>query len=157
MSNYKATVKQWEQVGKWSNRDQSSTDACILELRDRVQALETQANHFVDVPKMVSAATDENLRGLWRAKNGFLEALRAIYDLGVAHGQARSRKVAEPAPVAGGLVERVANAIGDADNEGLTNMTWNHHARAAILEVARWMQQQGWKAAGEWLEVEIGQ
>ena len=41
--------------------------------------------------------------------------------------------------VAGSLVERVADAIGAADDEGLTNMTWSYHARAAIREVAAWM------------------
>jgi hypothetical protein len=34
------------------------------------------------------------------------------------------------------LVDGVADAIETADGEGLTNMTWNYHARAAIREVA---------------------
>ncbi len=48
----------------------------------------------------------------------------------------------EPEPPtfpADSLVGRVAIAIAAADDEGLTNMTWNYHARAAILEVATWM------------------
>jgi hypothetical protein len=44
MDNYKATPRQWERVGTWSNRGGSSTDSCILELRARVMALEAQAN-----------------------------------------------------------------------------------------------------------------
>jgi hypothetical protein len=39
------------------------------------------------------------------------------------------------------LVERVADAIGTADDEGLTNMTWNYHALAAIREVAAWINE----------------
>jgi hypothetical protein len=39
------------------------------------------------------------------------------------------------------LVERVADAIGAADDEGLTNMTWSNHSRAAILEVAAWLTE----------------
>jgi len=40
------------------------------------------------------------------------------------------------------LVERVADAIGAADDEGLTNMTWRYHARAAIREVAAWLRER---------------
>jgi hypothetical protein len=39
------------------------------------------------------------------------------------------------------LVERVAQGIAAADDEGLTNMTWNYHARAAIREVAAWLRE----------------
>jgi hypothetical protein len=39
------------------------------------------------------------------------------------------------------LVERVAQGIAAADDEGLTNMTWNYHARAAIREVAAWLTE----------------
>jgi hypothetical protein len=60
------------------------------------------------------------------------------------------------------LVERVADAIGAADDEGLTNMTWSNHSRAAILEVAGalidWHDSDqvfhtAWEAA-KWLERE---
>ena len=47
---------------------------------------------------------------------------------------------AEVRPAAG-LVERVAQGIAAADDEGLTNMTWNYHARAAIREVAAWLRE----------------
>jgi hypothetical protein len=42
---------------------------------------------------------------------------------------------------AGALLDRVADAIGAADDEGLTNMTWSNHSRAAILEVAAWLTE----------------
>jgi hypothetical protein len=35
----------------------------------------------------------------------------------------------------------VAQGIAAADDEGLTNMTWNYHARAAIREVAAWLRE----------------
>jgi hypothetical protein len=54
-------------------------------------------------------ATDEELWKLW-AEFGFA-AFRAIYNLGVTHGLASSREVVEPAPVAGGFMERVAYII----------------------------------------------
>jgi hypothetical protein len=85
------------------------------ELRARVMALETQAGNLKgsltsSTPPPV--ATDENLWSLWAKRpSGPLSApaaLRAVYDLGVAHGQAGSREVAEPAPVAGEVKELVA-------------------------------------------------
>ena len=71
--------------------------------------------------------------------------------------QASSREVAAPAPVAGGLVERVKLAIDSAlyDED---DHQWNE-GRAAILEVARWLREQGTPASG-WamrLEQEAGQ
>jgi hypothetical protein len=53
------------------------------------------------------------------------------------HGEAAER--AEPDPAAS-LVDRVASAIAKADDEGLTNMTWSYHSRAAIREVAAWLR-----------------
>ena len=50
----------------------------------------------------------------------------------------------DPAPVAGGLVERVAYAI-TGDSDGPIN--WKNEARATILEVARWMREQGTPAS----------
>jgi hypothetical protein len=61
-----------------------------------------------------------------------------------------------------GLVERVAEGIAAADDEGLTNMTWNYHACAAIREVAaallEWhdsdqLVHTAWEAA-KWLQQE---
>jgi hypothetical protein len=151
MDNHKATPKQWEEVGAFV----SATRDCILELRARVEALEAQAGNLKgsltsSTPPPV--ATDDELWNIWANRpNRPLSApaaLRTIYNLGIEHGQARSREVAEPAPVARGLVERVKSAI--------DSVSLDEKARAAILEVARWMQRQGWKAAGEWLEVEAG-
>ena len=45
-----ATPEQWAQVEEWGNLG-STRDACVLELRDRIEALEQ--NHFVDVTEMV--------------------------------------------------------------------------------------------------------
>jgi hypothetical protein len=68
--------------------------------------------------------------------------------------QASSREVADPAPVAGGLVEQVSDAITSE-----TGSRWaSTEARAAILEVATWLREQGTPASG-WamrLEQEAG-
>ena len=66
--------------------------------------------------------------------------------------QARSREVADPAPVAGGLVERVKLAIDSAlyDED---DHQWNE-ARAAILEVAAWLDTRGFHGCSLWLRKE---
>jgi len=144
MDNYKAKPEHWQVVEHYST--ESRPYACILELRARVEALEAQANHFGDINKMVppTVATDEELWNIWANRpNRPLSApaaLRAIYNLGIEHGQAGSREVAEPAPVAGGLVERVAAAI-HPDRCADPNL-YLHEARAAILEVARWLRSE---------------
>ena len=46
-------------------------------------------------------------------------------------------------------MDRVADAIGAADDEGLTNMTWSNHSRAAIREVAAWINERELKAQND--------
>jgi hypothetical protein len=134
MHNYKARPEQWAGIEKDSRFE---LDACILELRARLEALEAQASNYPVTPDSStppSVATDEELRDIWdRAFD-----LRAIYNLGIEHGQARSRELAEPAPGAGGLVERVSDVIGMGEGGD-----WFFEARAAILEVASWLREQG--------------
>jgi hypothetical protein len=74
-------------------------------------ALEAQTNHSPDATKMVppTVATDEELKQTWLQGATLTQGNRAIYDLGIEHGQARSREVAEPAPVAGEVEELVAD------------------------------------------------
>jgi hypothetical protein len=147
MSNHKATPDCWEWQEKWASQGEpDEISSCILELRARVEALEAQADHSPGATKLVPppVATDEELLKIWnseRACNPWAgSARRAIYDLGVAHGQASSREVADPEPVAGGLVGRVSDAI--------TSETG--------LEVARWLREQGWKETADLLEQEAG-
>ena len=73
--------------------------------------------------------------------------LRTVYELGRQHGAA-----AAAAAPAGGLVERVAdaiyrNGIGDGFRE---------EARAAIREVAKWLREaHGWEEGAQGLEREV--
>ena len=123
------------------------------ELRARVEALEAQANHSPGATKMVPppVATDEDLWKLW-AEFGFA-AFRVIYNLGIKHGQAGSREVAEPAPVAGGLVERVRKRVSPVMETGPYT---TEVSKAAILEVARWMRDQGLVIDADLLKQEAG-
>lgn len=149
MNNFKATPGQWEEVGAFA----SATRDCILELRARVEVLEAQANPTKMVPPTV--ATDEELLKIWNSERACRPwvSRRAIYDLGVEHGQAGSREVADPAPAVGGLVERVKLAIDSALYDEDEHQ-WNE-ARAAILEVARWLDTRGQHGCSLWLREEL--
>jgi hypothetical protein len=120
MSNYKATPEPWKaDKYDWSKADTEAMDGdsafrCILELCARVEALEAQADHFPSATKMVSppVATDEELGEAWDtagAGGTYSYRLPALYNLGIKHGQASSREVADPAPVAGEMEELVAD------------------------------------------------
>jgi len=154
MTNHKATPEQWKKVEESAAPSAvvtgGSTDSCILKLRARGEALEAHGNHIGNSNKMVPPpmATDEDLRAIWYSAYDLGQALRAIYDLGVAHGQACSREVAEPAPVAGALVKRVRLAI--------DSVSLDEESRAAILEVVRWLRERHWVDAPDALEQEAG-
>lgn len=155
---YKATPEQWQRVISWK-AEGSYCDSCLLELRDRlaaaeqrIQALEgnssaglTRSNHLAKPDSSVIAVTRRCLQepsanhiaecggpceqGFWNCDCGLLYELNP--DL----------RPHSPAP-AGGLVERVCDAIGTADKP----------ARAAILMVADWLEQYNAAASG-WADI----
>jgi hypothetical protein len=59
-------------------------------------------------------------------------------------------------PVAVGLVERVATVLHEQLNSDLPVGEWELEARAAILEVARWLRKQGAECSADLLEQEAG-
>jgi hypothetical protein len=78
-------------------------------------------------------ATDAELCQVYNEKT----TLRAVYDLGRQHGAAPIRSGPESP-----LVERVADAIAaQATSAGIVN---DRPARAAILEVAAWLKEEGY-------------
>ena len=149
---HRATVEQWESL---ENDDSTfAYEACILELRTRVEALEVDANED-------SASTHFCFDSIFKR----LEALEAgatcphvvtsdegTSYCGLAEQQARIGQSDvptntsafelsdddpiphKPAP-AGSLVEAVAIACAKPCNE-----TWDDQARAAIREVAEWLR-----------------
>ena len=68
--------------------------------------------------------------------------------------QASSREVAEPAPVAGGLVDRVTLAIDKAPFDENEHQ-WDE-ARAALLVVAKWLRERHRNDVPDMLEYEVG-
>jgi hypothetical protein len=92
---HKATPEQWDDAGAFA----SDTRACLLELRDRIAALEEAANSSAGL-------------------------------------------TSSPAP-AGDLMQSVGAAICTIADCGDTPANWAPEARAAILAVARWLDDQG--------------
>jgi hypothetical protein len=166
---HKATPDDWAQQEDWANRSVFSDSSCILELRDRIEALEAAQQPPQDKLDRLIALDRDDPAGslvdriatgaeLCRVYNdapehGFGPALRAVYDLGREHGAAPTQPGPESSP-AGSLVDRVQQSIYDHP--------CGEEARAAILEVAAalidwWdsdeVARTGWEAA-KWLEQE---
>ena len=154
---HRSTPDEWAQQEDWANRRVFSYSSCILELRSRIEALDAAQNQpakavtdptWTDTPSPAGSlverlATDAELCRVYNdaPDHGFGPALRAVYDLGRRHGPAYIRSGPESP-----LVERVADAIAaQATSAGIVN---DRPARAAILEVAAWMREQGIGASG---------
>ena len=95
MTNHKATTRQWSGIEQFARY--GAYDSCIIELRDRVEALEAAA--------------------------------KPVDELQAASAEARP----------GGLVEGVAKALHNAPHP---LGDWEPEARAAILAIADWLDQQ---------------
>jgi hypothetical protein len=132
-----------------------STDPCILELRARVAKLEAHASNYPAIPDSSTpppVATDEELRDIWdRAFD-----LRAIYNLGIKHGQASSQKVAKPAPVAGGLVDHLSWLIAEFASRSKPGDDCKPAAVKIVAEVAGWLRKLGAECSAGLLEHEAG-
>jgi hypothetical protein len=114
MNDFKATPEQWNNIeGSACGRNPFADDACLLELRSRVEALEAQAGNLkgsLTSATPPTVATNDELIGVYNdcPEDSQKAALRDVYDLGIKHGQASSREAAEPAPVAGDMAKLVA-------------------------------------------------
>jgi hypothetical protein len=139
---YKATDKQWAEVEEWVEGSECSWDHCLVELRDRVEALESSLyNTRVDYLRLSNAVANICLD-----RNKFFADL--IPDEDDHIGEVNKM-------VSDSLVKRVQAAIGHA---------YPDDARAAIREVAKaaWEKwkleaETTWEEVAEWLEKEAQQ
>jgi len=110
---YKATPEFWEwQASKRRAANGHITDFRLLELQARIEQLEAQARNYPEIPDSSTpppVATDEELKQTWLQGATLTQGHRAVYNLGIEHGQAGSREVADPAPVAEDMAELVAD------------------------------------------------
>jgi hypothetical protein len=179
MTEHKATPEQWV-AGRydWSHADTEALHGnpafrCIMELRDRVEALEAAARPTVEDSLTVPA---DSLAGRqpWAAMS-FRGAMllppidcadpdlwiaERIYEMGLADGKNattgntapvtrdRAEDAAESSDL---LVERVAIVCAMP-----AKWTWDDQARAVILAVADWFEQQGSHTTAARLRQEVG-
>jgi hypothetical protein len=120
----------------------------IEELRARVEWLEATQHAHIDTSHLSKEERDQILQELAKPARVFATAeatqqrpphqdkLDRLIALDAADD---GEPIVMPSPPAGSLVERVADAIGAADDEA---MTWSDYSRAAILEVAARLREQ---------------
>ena len=144
MTDYKATSEQWAQCEDWVRSSVvGASDACILELRARVEALEAAAHkHIVETNSNIVALFTrvESLEAAEREASKVYQISKPLRLTPDQVQQALDQFLPKikPSPdssqIGSSLVERVVMAIG---RDGET-ARWNE-ARAAIREVAAWM------------------
>jgi hypothetical protein len=150
MTDYRATPEQWADVGSWAKESPSSWDACILELRARVQSLEddswkqAESNRFwVDALVKRIEALEANTKQ-WRTDHlrlantcASLAPDRLKFFNALLPDDEDSQPTSNPRQVRSSLVDRVARAIGRDDEP----INWEPEARAAIHEVLAWLKE----------------
>lgn len=118
---WKATPEEWGEcevvTSLWGGSFKSIAN-CLLELRARIEALEAAQQARIDTSS------------LWQP----------VKNITPLNGDP-SKRLPDPAPELGSLVERVQAAC---DNEAL-----EHEAPAVIREVAEWLSQNGWGAVAD--------
>ena len=147
MSNqYRATPEQWADLGAFA----SGTRACVLELLDRIEALEALHGAVVELNQRFTldplVARIEALEAQQWPQDKLDRLIEA--DRNAAMDELRAAS-AEARP--GGLVERVAKALYDAPHPV---GDWSPEARAAIRAVAAWLRTGRLLHAAELLEQE---
>ncbi len=152
MTDYKATPEQWAQCEDWVRSSVvGASDACILELRARVETLEAAAHkHIVETNSNI-VALFTRVESLEAAERQASKVYQISKPLTLTPEQAQqirdllapnSKPTPNPSQIRSSLVNRVALAISGIEY-GLERseeaVNWASEARAAIREVAAWM------------------
>ena len=175
MTEHESTPGQWAADRyDWARADTEAMDGdpafrCIMELRDRVEALEaaqrpTVKDSFSLAGRRPWAAMA--YRGVMLLPpidciDADLWIADRIYEMGLADGKNATtgntapvaQNCAEDAPASSdSLVDRVADAICLA----WTGDGFREEARAAILATADWFEQHGWHTSAAIMRQEVG-
>jgi hypothetical protein len=152
MTDYRATPEQWHELERCSHGSQPWAP-CILELRARVEALEAAAHkHIVETSANILALASrvEALEGAKRPASKVYEISKPLKLTPEQAQQVRdllapnSKPTPNSSQIGRSLVNRVALAISgieyglDRDEEAVN---WASEARAAIREVALWLNE----------------
>ena len=135
---YRATPEQWDLIARTTGGSHAA--ATILELRARVEALEAaQRYQFRSATEKVPTT---------RLYSYSVGPAKPLDELGQGHTLVSPEPASAEAQPAGGLVERVANAISEGDEPD----KWHPEARDAIREVAAWLRSVGNNGSADELE-----
>ena len=154
MTDYKATLAQWAECEEWAASSViGASDACILELRARVEVLEDAAHkHIVETNSNIVALFTrvESLEAAERQASKVYEISKPLKLTAKQQEELNAllRPNSKPSPnssqIRSSLVDRVALAISgieyglERDEEAVN---WASEARAAIREVALWLDE----------------
>jgi hypothetical protein len=162
MTDYKATPEQWAQCEDWVKSSVvGASDACILELRARVETLEAAAH------KHIVETSDNILKLASRIESLVYQISKPLKLTSKQQDQLNALLLPNSSPTPNSsqsgrsLVKRVALVISGIEYGSETDeeaVNWSPEARAAIREVAMWMRENevGYTAA-RWLEQEANQ
>ena len=135
---HSATPEQWALVRRMAHHSEFSV---ILELRDRIEALEAAQGGSIDLSHLGEPGRERPATRLLSYKVGKAEP---IANWGKGHTlvdpPAATAKPNHPAKPDSSLVERVAAAI--HPNVCADPNLYLHEARAAIREVAAWLRER---------------
>ena len=145
MTDYKATLAQWAECEEWAASSViGASDACILELRARVEVLEDAAHkHIVETNSNI-VALFTRVESLEAAEREASKVYQISKPLKLTLTQAQqindlltpnSKPTPNPSQIRSSLVERVESALMESVKEQ------GSMARAAIREVALWLDE----------------
>jgi hypothetical protein len=163
MTDYKATPEQWAQCEDWVRSSVvGASDACILELRARVETLEDAAKkHIVETSSNILALASrvESLEAAERETSKIYQISKPLKLTPEQMKQVEDRLGLnlKSTPDSNQIVNyRLVERVEDALIESIKDQ--GSMARAAIREVAMWMRENevGYTAAS-WLEQEANQ
>jgi hypothetical protein len=161
---HRATPEQWASQKAWAVDDDDS--ACLIDLHARVEALEAAQQDKLDRLIALDAA-DPTPDPATRLHSYKVAKAEPIEGWGKGHTPVNPeapmtelRAASAEAPPAGGLVERVAEAMQPGTFDW---SAYEDEARAAIREVATWLDRFALHGSGEYaqaakvLRQEVGQ
>jgi len=161
MTDYKATPEQWAQCEDWVRSSVvGASDACILELRTRVEVLEDAAQkHIIETSANILALASrvESLEAAERQASKVYQISKPLKLNPEQAQQVRdllapnSKPTPNPSQIRSSLVERVGAAIFEQFENNAGNEA---EARAAILEVVTWLEEEfGFQI--DWITTEL--
>ena len=153
MKDYQATPEQWAQVQKCADVVGSSDCSAILELRARIETLEAAAHkHIVETSANILALASR-VEALEAGKRQASKVYEISKPLKLTPEQAQQIRDLlapnfKPSPdsshIESSLLERVAIAISRCEDSSCWDdeaVNWEPEARAAIREVALWLNE----------------